>query len=106
MLDEYESCDVYVDSNDHVLVHRLLSAASSQTEMQNRVGDIEISVAHNDYESGGEGFLDWSTVVECTAIREATPQSVVSAVQAVLNALREAQIRAIPSCYFEDELDF
>ncbi|GGT54277.1 hypothetical protein GCM10010271_67680 [Streptomyces kurssanovii] len=106
MMDDYENCDVYVDSDDHVLVRRLLSVIDSQTEMQNRVGDIEISVAHNDYESGSEGFLGWSTVVECTAIHEAAPQSVVSAVQTVLNAFREARIRALPSCYFEDELDF
>jgi hypothetical protein len=103
---DYEDCEVYVDSDDYDLVRQLLSVDGLDAETQDSVGGIEVSIAHNDYESGGEGFLGWPIVVECTANRAAAPQSVVSAVQSILNALSEARIRALPSCYFEDELDF
>ncbi|ALC18986.1 hypothetical protein ACH46N_05400 [Streptomyces pristinaespiralis] len=107
MLDEYASCDIYVDSDDHDLVRRSLSSTLGiKGETRLKVGAVEISIAHNDYETGGEGFLDWWTVIECSATHDAAPKSVVSSVQAVLDALRGSRIRALPSCYFEDELDF
>lgn len=105
----YADCDVYVDSDDRDDLRDLLMAIAPERPVrQSEIAfdGLSVRIAHNDYETGGEGnFLQWSTVLECAATPDAAPREIVASVQSILSALKSAGIRALPSCEFEDELN-
>ncbi|WP_212728970.1 hypothetical protein [Streptomyces sp. V17-9] len=71
------------------------------------VGPVCVEGEHNGYATGrhahSSDFLQWPTVLECEA-HAGTPDEVVQAITAVLEALWRGGFKAVAACDFEDEL--
>ncbi|GAA4919711.1 hypothetical protein ACFPM3_00455 [Streptomyces coeruleoprunus] len=104
----YESCDIYVETDDRcALSGLLLELTESKTAREGSliIGRVAVSVAHNDYESGGvAGFLGWGTVIECAAVPGASYEEVAGSVRRLLGFLEKHRLQAVPVCQFEEDL--
>ncbi|MGV9279805.1 hypothetical protein [Streptomyces sp. NPDC003730] len=71
------------------------------------VGPVNVYGEPNGYNTGRRAgpfdFLQWPTVLECEA-PAGTPDEMVQAVTAVLEALWRGGFKAVATCDFEDEL--
>ncbi|MFD5309013.1 hypothetical protein ACGV4K_08165 [Streptomyces sp. WAC8370] len=105
----YSDASIYVDA---VAAPRVLSRLRDSLGLEGNgaeltVGPLRVEGEHNDYSTGRHAhpsdFLQWPTVLECEA-PAGTPDEVVQAVTAVLEALWRDGFKAVAACDFEDEL--
>ncbi|WP_165687699.1 hypothetical protein [Streptomyces sp. KO7888] len=106
----YSDASIYVDAVSAArVVGRLRDALGLVEEdgAELTVGPVRVESEHNDYSIGRRAhpfdFLQWPTVLECEA-PAGTPDEVVQAVTAVLEALWHGGFKAVATCDFEDEL--
>lgn len=106
----YSDASIYVDAVSAPRVVGRLRDALGLVEddgAELTVGPVRVEGEHNDYATNRRahpfGFLQWPTVLECEA-HAGTPDEVVQAVTAVLEALWHGGFKAVAACGFEDEL--
>ncbi|MER7722129.1 hypothetical protein ABTX99_35345 [Streptomyces flaveolus] len=105
----YSDASIYVDAEAAPrIMGRLRDALSlDDNGAELTLGPVHVEGEHNDYATGRHAhpsdFLQWPTVLECEA-PAGTPDEVVQAVTAVLEALWHSGFRAVATCDFEDEL--
>lgn len=106
----YSDASIYVDAVSAPRVVGRLRDALGVVEdggAELTVGPVRVEGEHNDYATGrhahSSDFLQWPTVLECEA-PAGTPDEVVQAVTAVLEALWHGGFKAVAACDFEDEL--
>ncbi|MFC8086173.1 hypothetical protein [Streptomyces sp. NPDC057340] len=102
-------CRIYVaaPSRDR-LMERVAAALCVPlgTDHMMTFGCVDVEWTHNDYEgtAARDDFLNWHSLLMCQPHRGATPTAVVADTAAVLEALRGAGYRAVPTCDYEELL--
>ncbi|MFF9378825.1 hypothetical protein ACF1BB_30425 [Streptomyces griseoluteus] len=106
----YSDASIYVDAEAAPRIMGRLRDSLGLVEDDSpelTVGPVRVTGEHNDYATGRRAhpsdFLQWPTVLECEA-PAGTPDEVVQAVTAVLEALWRGGFKAVAACDFEDEL--
>ncbi|MER8039049.1 hypothetical protein [Streptomyces hydrogenans] len=101
-------CQIYVaaSSRDR-LMERLAATLNVPLAPDHTLsyGCVWVEWVHNDYEgTGGDDFLDWHSLLVCQPRSDASPTAVVPDVATVLEAIRTAGYRAVPTCSYEELL--
>ncbi|WP_051777880.1 hypothetical protein [Streptomyces violaceorubidus] len=106
----YSDASIYVDAEAAPRIMGRLRDALGLVEDDSTeltVGPVRVTGEPNDYATGQHAhpsdFLQWPTLLECEA-PAGTPDEVVQAVTAVLEALWHGGFKAVAACDFEDEL--
>ncbi|MFB7824240.1 hypothetical protein [Streptomyces hydrogenans] len=102
-------CQIYVAAPGRDRLMERLAATLNVPLAPDHVmsyGCVTVEWDHNAYEGTGSrvDFLDWHSLLMCQPSPDAPPSAVVPDVVTILEALRTAGYRAVPTCDYEDLL--